>query len=113
MTDPRNGTTYRLDDLSRRVEAIDRDQRETTKSFRDRFHGVSAEVSAVTLLCNQIPALDRRVAKLEEANFALLNEKLDNLDKRVNSLARGWTALTGGIVLAVIVFALSVASGQI
>ena len=90
-----------------------REQQDTTRQFRERFHAQSSEIAGVTLACNQIPDIERRVHELEDQNVAVLARDVRWLEQRVDSMARAlWTA-AGALVIAAVTFALAVASGQI
>ena len=113
MSEPQNGTRFRLDELTRRVDEYHREQQDTTRQFRERFHAQASEIAGVTLACNQIPDIERRVHELEDQNVAVLARDVRWLEQRVDSMARAlWTA-AGALVIAAVTFALAVASGQI
>lgn len=61
----------------------------------------------------QVTDHERRITKLEHFDLAVIVERISNLDKRVDAMTKAMWAVAGSLIVAVITFALSIATGQL
>lgn len=117
-----NSYRFRLDDHQRRLDELYRE----LERARDRIHTLAN-------LCQSLPDYGRRLDDLEALKLEVLSADVKHLERRMDAVAENmvtktemavlarsvstmskalWTA-AGSIVVSALVFALSVASGQI
>ena len=56
---------------------------------------------------------ERRIGNIERLELAVVVNRLASVEKRVDSMTKALWAVAGAIIIAVITFALSIASGAI
>ena len=111
MTEPPNGYRYKIDEVSRRLDALLAEFRETAREFRTRFHNNKDEVAGLRLLIESLPELRRRVDVLETHkelhNLGVQESKLENLEDDVRSLKRALYTFMFSVVASAIVIVIT------
>lgn len=61
----------------------------------------------------QVSNHESRLQKLEEHNYAVLQNKVENVEARMDSVVRALWSVAGALAVATVTFVLAIATGQL
>lgn len=110
MTEPANGTRYRLENLEKQMDEVRRDLHDTSEDSRRRAHDLKSEIAAANLMASQVPQNVKRLDRIErliDEQFAPLPTAVERLDDDVRGLRKALYTLALSVTGSAVVFAIT------